>query len=80
MMRKISAFVGLCGLLLTSTTQAAPIELLTNGGFETGTFAGWTTTAEGGSSGAFSIDTPGSTTPLSCVPILNETLCLFKLV
>ena len=45
----------LTGLLLLGTASAAhagPIELLTNGDFEAGTFAGWSVTSSGGSSSA----------------------------
>jgi hypothetical protein len=45
--------------------SAAPTELITNGGFETGTFAGWTVTDQAGGSGSWFVDTPGTTTPLS---------------
>ena len=46
--------------------MAAPIELVTNGDFETGSFTGWTVTDQAGSfpRGWF-IDTPGTATPLS---------------
>lgn len=45
--------------------SAQATELIINGDFETGTFAGWTTTALAGSSGNLFVDTPGNTTPLS---------------
>lgn len=45
----------LTGLLLlgaASVAHAGPIELLTNGDFEAGSFVGWTVSTSGGSSGA----------------------------
>ena len=44
--------------------NANPSEIIINGDFETGTFAGWTVTDLPGS-GSWFIDTPGSTTPIS---------------
>ena len=49
-----------------SLAVAAPIELVTNGDFETGSFTGWTVTEQAGSfPGGWFIDIPGTATPLS---------------
>lgn len=56
--------------LLGSATplRAAPVELIENGGFETGDFSGWSVNDAQGSAGTWFIDTPGSTAPLSDNP------------
>lgn len=56
--------VGLTANVLAIRAEAA-IELITNGNFETGTFAPWTTADAAGGSGAWFIDVPGTTTPFS---------------
>ncbi len=50
--------------------NAAPTELITNGGFETGDFTGWTVTNLAGGSGSWFVDTLGTTTPQSGQPTL----------
>lgn len=52
---------------------AAPIELITNGGFETGTFAGWTGNSTGGYENDFyaianRYDVPASGRPTAPYP------------
>lgn len=65
-MIKKSQFAFALGMAFASFfAGAAPIQLITNGGFETGTFAGWTVTDLAGGSGSWFIDDANGTTPLS---------------
>ena len=58
-----------CSLLCAASAHAVPIELLTNGDFETGDFSGWTVTdLPSIDPGTFSISTPGDPTPISGSP------------
>ncbi|NEP14856.1 MAG: filamentous hemagglutinin N-terminal domain-containing protein [Symploca sp. SIO2C1] len=49
----------------------APIELITNGDFETGNFAAWTVTDLAGGNGSFLIDDADGLTPLSGFPTVG---------
>jgi hypothetical protein len=53
-MMRCAKLVGCC-LVLATVTSAQGAQLITNGGFETGTFAGWTVTDLAPGSGTFSI-------------------------
>lgn len=65
MISKRSVMVAILALLLTSTLSAASIvQLLTNGGFETGDFTGWATYTQTGSGGTISVST-GTSAPAS---------------
>lgn len=52
-----------CRFCGDGNVDAAGGELIANGGFELGAFAGWTPKSDG--AGAFFVDAPGSTTPVS---------------
>ena len=69
-MIRVAAAVAALFLLAARTASASPIQVLTNGNFETGTFAGWTVNDQGG--GNFLIDTPGTTTPISSHPTVGS--------
>lgn len=60
--------IALPAALLALAGPAAAAELLVNGNFETGTYAGWTTGVQAGSSGDIQLDAPGTTTPIAGFP------------
>lgn len=65
-MRRLASSILAVALVVGSVTNAhAAVQLITNGNFETGTFAGWTVADQTGGSGSWLIDNPGTTTPIS---------------
>lgn len=61
----IATVLGVSGML---SGQASAMELLSNGDFETGTFAGWTVTDLAGGSGSWFIDDADGIAPFSSLP------------
>ena len=59
----ILALVSLLALGITQSAKAS--QLITNGNFETGNFAGWSEFDQAGGSGSWFISTPGAATPVS---------------
>ncbi len=72
--RAFAALALATALGLASAPGHAAVELLTNGDFEAGTFAGWTVTNLAGGSGNWFIDTPGTTTPVSAAATAPNAL------
>jgi hypothetical protein len=68
MRRVLSALIGAAVLSYTTMAAASPIELITNGNFETGTFGGWTVDNQAGGDGTFFVDQPGALTPATGQP------------
>lgn len=72
-----SILTGVVAFFVTGVVQqanAAVIQLIANGNFETGSFAGWSTFDLAGGTGQWNIDTPGTTTPLSSQSTLPNPL------
>ena len=65
MIKKLRFVVTLGLALFAGSANAALIELITNGGFETGDFTGWTVTDQSGGIGSWFIDNADGTTPFS---------------
>jgi hypothetical protein len=55
-------------VLSSASAWAVPMELLTNGGFESGSFLGWTVTDRPGSEGSFFLDDADGSTPVTGLP------------
>ena len=76
-----SRFALALGLTLASGwAVAAPVELISNGGFETGNFTGWTATSQTGSLGALFIDNADGLTTDSGHPTVGSATGLFYAV
>jgi hypothetical protein len=60
-MRIVALF--LVAALIQVTAPCSAAEILVNGNFETGNFAGWSVANQAGGSGNFFVDAVGSTTP-----------------
>ena len=72
-------WMALPALLLAGAAAAGPMQLIGNGGFETGDFTAWTTVDETGSSGAWFVAS-GTISPLSAFPTAGPAAGTFYAV
>ena len=63
-MNRIQLLTAAVALVAAGSASAAPIQLLTNGDFETGDFTGWTVTDLAGGSGSWFVSS-GTSAPIS---------------
>lgn len=67
-------------LSLSTAMPVGAVQLITNGGFETGDFTGWTVSDQAGSSGSFYIDDGDGVTPVSGQPTVGPSSGAFYAV
>ncbi len=77
-MKKLLLVVTMIALTMITVQVADAIELVTNGGFETGNFMGWTRADSG--PGSFVIDDADGFTPLSGLPTVGPAGGMFYAV
>ena len=68
MKKTLLAVAAIIGLAAANSASAAQIELITNGGFETGDFTGWNAQIAAGSNGTVEVIS-GTTAPTSNIPV-----------
>ncbi len=68
------------GIAIAQPAGAATVELITNGGFETGDFTGWTVTDLAGGLGSWFIDDNDNSTPASSHPTAGSAAGSFYAV
>ena len=67
-------------LSLATAMPVGAVQLITNGGFETGDFTGWTVSDQAGGSGTFYIDDGDGLTPFSGQPTVGPSSGAFYAV
>lgn len=78
-LRVVAVAVAVIFIAFPVHERAGALELIANGGFETGTFAAWSVTDQAGGSGSFFV-TGAPFTPLSLFPTVGPAAGLFYAV